>query len=75
MRERAGENLHMLMTMAYTLWQLLRAGYLKRLERKHRRVTWGKVAARKTSHHDSKLGRPPPAAAADLESLPNDEFA
>ena len=37
--ERAGENLHTLMTIAHTLWQLLHTGYLKRLERKHRHCT------------------------------------
>ena len=35
----AGENLHTLMTLAHTLWQLLHTGYLKRLERKHRHCT------------------------------------
>ena len=37
--ERAGENMHTLMTIAYTLWQLLHTGYLKRLEKKHRHCT------------------------------------
>lgn len=37
--ERAGQNLHTLMTLAHTLWQLLHTGYLKRLERKHRHCT------------------------------------
>ena len=37
--ERAGENLHTLMTTAYTLWQLLHTGYLKKLEGKHRHCT------------------------------------
>ena len=37
--ERAGENLHTLMTLAHTLWQLLHTGYLKRLERKYRHCT------------------------------------
>ena len=36
--ERAGENMHTLMTIAHTLWQLLHSGYLKRLGRGSRKV-------------------------------------
>ena len=36
--ERAGENMHTLMTIAHTLWQLLHSGYLKRLGRGFRKV-------------------------------------
>lgn len=36
--ERAGENMHTLMTIAHTLWQLLHSGYLKRLDRGFRKV-------------------------------------
>jgi len=36
--ETAGENLHTLMTIAHTLWQLLHSGYLKRLDREFRKV-------------------------------------
>ena len=36
--ETAGENIHTLMTIAHTLWQLLHSGYLKRLGRKFRKV-------------------------------------
>jgi hypothetical protein len=44
--ERAGQNLHTLMTIAYTLWQLLHTGYLKRLEKKHRhypQICWAEL--------------------------------
>lgn len=36
--ETAGANIHTLMTIAHTLWQLLHSGYLKRLGRKFRKV-------------------------------------
>lgn len=37
--ETGAKNLHTLMTIAHTLWQLLHGGYLRRLERRHRRCT------------------------------------
>jgi hypothetical protein len=36
--ETAGENIHTLMSIAHTLWQLLHSGYLRRLGRKFRKV-------------------------------------
>lgn len=36
--ETAGANMHTLMNIAHTLWQLLHSGYLKRLGRKFRKV-------------------------------------
>ncbi len=44
--ENAGENLHTLMIVAHTLWQLLHSGYLKRHGRRFRniqQVNWAEL--------------------------------
>jgi len=46
--ENAGANMHALMTIAHTLWQLLHTGYLKRLGRRMRKVqqiNWAALVA------------------------------